>query len=163
MPRAQVLEKDVNALLQAGGPLSVQGHHHWKRKANKSWLRVDVPVEIDDNAIKKDVNLKVSISFSFETGKSDFALIWNNNICVRRLCINGSHTNSHTNTERWARQTHKHTWTDICMDRFAYTPNDITADDIHGQFVQFCAECGIACSSTLAPIPLAQGGLFDEV
>jgi hypothetical protein len=162
MPRAQVPEKDVDALLQSVGKLSVQGHYHWKRTANKSWTRIDVPVVIEDKDIK-DVSLRISVSVSSETGKSDFALIWNGNICVRRLCVNGSHTNKHTNAERWIRRTHKHRWTDICMDRFAYTPTDITAVDLHGHFAQFCAECGISCSATLAPLPVTQGGLFDEL
>jgi hypothetical protein len=39
----------------------------------------------------------------------------------------------------------------------------LTAVDVHGQFTQFCAECGIACSATLSPLPPLQGGLFDEV
>ena len=162
MPRAKVLEKDVEALLQSSGKLSVQDHHLWKRKANKSWLRADIPILIDDKSIK-DLSLKICISASLETDKCDFVLLWNNENCVRRLCVNGSHVNKHTNTERWLRQTHKHKWTDICMDRFAYTPSDITALDIPGQLVQFCAECGIACTATLAPVPASQGELFDEL
>jgi hypothetical protein len=82
---------------------------------------------------------------------------------IRALCVNGSHTNRHTNTERWVRQMHKHKWTDRCMDRFAYTPEDITATDTQGQFAQFCAECGIACEAKLEDVPPFQGDMFDDL
>jgi hypothetical protein len=60
-------------------------------------------------------------------------------------------------------QTHKHKWTDLCGDRFAYTPSDITAQDIQGQLAQFCSECDIDYAATIAAFPLLQGGFFDEL
>jgi hypothetical protein len=82
---------------------------------------------------------------------------------VRALCVNGSHENRHTDDERWDCRTHKHRWTEVCNDRFAYTPTDITATDIEGQLRQFCTECGVDCAATLAPLPPAQQGLYDDL
>lgn len=160
MPIAQVLQKDVDELLQSG-KLSVHGRHPWEPGAHKLWCRAEVPVLIDDPGIK-NVSLRIVISVSAATQKYDFALLWNG-MRIRALCINGSHTNRHTDTQKWLRQMHKHTWTDRCMDRFAYTPTDITAGDVHGQFAQFCSECGIACAAELAEVPVPQGELFDEL
>jgi hypothetical protein len=161
MPRAEVLQNDVDNLLSHEGSLAVVGVHRWKRGAHKSGARADVPIEIRDPMLR-GVVLKIVITVSYETDKRDFVLLWNN-IPVRRLCINGSHTNKHTNTERWLRKTHKHKWTDHCLDRFAYTPTDITSDDVYGQFAEFCAECRIACEAKLGELPAHQGDLQDDV
>ncbi len=161
MARAQVLQQDVDDLLQSG-KLSVSGHYQWRRGAHKSWIRIEVPVSIEDPKAK-DVELRIIVTASEPMPeRRDFVLLWNN-IRVRGLCIVGSHTNRHTNNETWVRRMHKHRWTDHCLDRFAYTPTDITAQDVQSQFSQFCAECGISCSASLANPPSAQGGLYDDL
>ncbi len=161
MAAPQVTEDAVNALLTSG-KLSVSGSHKWKRGDNKCWGKIEIPVTISDQSAR-DVSLRIVISISFaDPDKRDFALLWNN-IPVRRLCTAGNHTNRHTNGERWLRQMHKHRWTEHCLDRFAYTPTDITAMDLNAQFSQFCVECGIGCSATLAEIPSFQGGLFNAM
>jgi hypothetical protein len=161
MAKLQVLPANVDELL-ASGKLSVTGERGWKRGEHRSWCRADVPVFIDNVTIAKTVSLRIIASISASTDKRDFVLLWNG-LRVRGLCINGNHTNKHTNTETWRHRTHKHQWTEHCMDRFAYTPTDITAADVQGQFAQFCAECGITCDATLAEVPAAQGDLFDEM
>jgi len=161
MIASHVEESAVNSLLSSG-KLKVSGSYKWKRGDNKSWGKLEVPVESEDETAK-DVNLRIIVTISFANqDKRDFALLWNN-APVRRLCTAGSHTNRHTNNERWLRQVHKHQWTDNCMDRFAYTPTDITATDVQGQLSQFCKECGIRCSATLGELPSIQGGLYDEM
>jgi len=161
MAVAQVTPKDVDALLRSG-KLSVSGTHRWRHGEHKSWAKIDIPVQIADEKIK-DVALRIVVSASLaDTEKRDFALLWNN-VPVRRLCFAGSHTNRHTNTERWLRATHKHTWTDHCMDRFAYTPTDITSEDVQGQLAQFCSESGIAYSGTITDIPAIQGDSFHDM
>ena len=161
MPRAEVLQSDVDNLLKRVGLLTVTGVHRWRRGAHKSWARTDIPVEINDLTLRGLV-LKIVITVSYETNNRDFLLLWNN-VSVRRLCIHGNHTNKHTNKERWVRRTHKHAWTDHCLNRFAYTPTDSTSEDVHGLFAEFCTECGIACEATLTALPAHQGDLPDEV
>ena len=160
MPQAQVSASEVDALLQSG-TLYVEGFHAWKQGANKAWCRLDAEVLSQDPTVK-NVRLRIVATYSPATQKCDFSLLWNGTR-VRALCINGSHTNRHTDSNRWLRQMHKHKWTDDCLDRFAYTPTDITAIDVNGQFAQFCQECGIACTATFGDIPATQGDLLDEL
>ena len=158
MAAPQVRERDVEALLAVGG-LVVSGHYTWQQSSSKAWLRMDLPV-----TGKKDVNLKVVVTVNrLEPSLYSFALLLNNAFRIRGLDVNGSHANKHTDRNKWAGQTHKHKWTDSCGDRFAYTPSDITAQDIQGQLAQFCSECGIRYAATLAAFPSLQGGLFDEL
>jgi hypothetical protein len=113
---------------------------------------------------KKGINLKIVVTVNrFELSLYSFALLLNNAFRIRGLDINGSHRNKHTNRNSWIGQTHKHKWTDLCGDRFAYTPSDITAQDIQGQLSQFCSECGIRYDATIAAFPPLQGGLFNEL
>jgi hypothetical protein len=153
----QVQEHEVESLL-GSGKLVVKGEHHWKAASNKGWELVSIPVE---SKAGKPLSLRIIVSVNIRVRSlRNFSLIWNNNIRVRSLDVNGSHENKHTNSEKWLRKTHKHKWTDECQDRFAYTPTDITAHDVRGQFEQFCAECGIECNVALAEPP-GQGRLFD--
>jgi hypothetical protein len=158
MSSAQVQESDVDALL-AAGVLSVDGHCPWRQDSDKSWFKAIVPVKVEGWEKPPVLRIVVSVSPEDQT-RISFALLWQNRIRVRGLCMGGSHRNPHTDTARWVHQTHKHRWTDKCHDRFAYTPTDISASDPQGLLGQFCAECGIRCTATLEAIPPAQGGLY---
>lgn len=165
MATLPVLEKDIDAIL-ASNILSISGHHAWRKGSHKAWARIDIDVAIRDEKIKgitlKGVTLKMVISLSLLDDRRDFSLLWNN-VTVRRLDIAGSHNNRHSDSEKWSGKTHKHAWRDACWDRFAYTPTDITETTTHGILKQFCAECGINCSATIAENPAAKGGLYDDL
>lgn len=108
--------------------------------------------------------MRIAVTAScLDSSRYTFALLWNKCIRVRALCIGGSHTNKHTNDERWFHKTHKHKWSDMCQERFAYSPTDITAADLQMRFVQFCAECGIACKAAIGPLPPTPKGLLDDL
>lgn len=70
---------------------------------------------------------------------------------LRRLDVNGSHTNRTPPREQWVRQTHKHTWSEAHHDAAAYTPSDIpnvalgkvTAQQLREVFETFLVECHI--------------------
>jgi hypothetical protein len=159
MAVAQVREQDVEALL-ASGALSVTGAYTWQHSSHKSWIRAMLPVTVQR---QKPPTLRIVATVPLQRlTRFNFVLLWNN-VRVRGLCIEGSHTNRHTNDERWIHQTHKHRWSDVCQDRFAYTPTDITAVDAQGLLAQFCAECGIDCTATLAEVPEVQRGLYDDL
>ena len=159
MAIAKVSETEVDTLLKSGC-LTVSGSCTWKQGAEKSWFKSNIDVRV---MVQKPPKLRIIVSVSFlDKSRYNFVLLWNN-IRVRSLDVNGSHANHHTNDECWVHSTHKHRWTDKCHDRFAYTPTDITATDIPGQLAQFCAECGIDCSVKLAELPMATGGIFDDL
>jgi hypothetical protein len=159
MPPSRPTESAVEAVLQSG-PLSVSGRYAWEAKNNGSWVIVRIPVSRPESVVG-ELRIVVNIS-RIDPNKRDFTLLFD---ChrVRALCIGGNHENRHTNNERWIRQIHKHKWSDICGDRFAYTPTDITAIDLQGEFAQLCAECSIACNVILAPLPLRQEEIVDDL
>ena len=157
-PWLRIFRAAVIDTLLGSGSLTVSGVHRWEVSRDKVWAKIEVPVMC---SLPKAPMLRICISISSD--KRSFVLLWSRTIRVRGLCIDGSHNNRHTNSERWVWRTHKHKWSDRCHDRFAYTPTDITATDVQGQFVQFCAECGITGSATLPELPKMQGDLFDDM
>lgn len=70
---------------------------------------------------------------------------------LRRLDINGSHTNRTLPREQWVQRTHKHVWSEAHHDAVAYTPGDIpavalsnvTGEQLREIFEAFLAECHI--------------------
>jgi hypothetical protein len=70
---------------------------------------------------------------------------------LRRLDVNGSHTNRIANHEKWRNRTHKHRWSEAHHDAVAYTPSDIpslpltdvTGDHLRDVFEAFLGECHI--------------------
>ncbi len=70
---------------------------------------------------------------------------------LRRLDVNGSHTNRTPDREEWRGRTHKHRWSEAHRDAFAYTPEEIpavpltnvTGRELRGVFEAFLAECHI--------------------
>jgi hypothetical protein len=127
------------------------------------WCRCDIPVNIEGDEANS-INLKISVSIPLEPAnrKRNYSLLWLNNP-VRKLHINGSHTNRRGTKEKWVRRTHKHSWDDETLGAEAYTPTDITATEYQGEFRQFCNECGINCLAELPPLPEIQGGVFDDL
>lgn len=59
--------------------------------------------------------------------------------CIYRLCVNSPHRNP---DRQWLSGTHKHTWTEVHRDHWAYTPLDISAtwDNPKHAWDEFCAE-----------------------
>jgi hypothetical protein len=70
---------------------------------------------------------------------------------LRRLDVNGSHTNRTPDREQWRHRTHKHRWTEDHHDAVAYTPTDVPSvpfDKVTGSHLQevfeaFLRECRI--------------------
>lgn len=110
----------------------------WIRRPNKSWVVCNLPVK-NPRHLKLIMHLNVNCILE----KFTCVLLYGEHR-VRALDVNGSHENKHHNREVWRAKTHKHKWTDVCHDRFAYTPEDITGTTLEEVFVQFCAECNIS-------------------
>lgn len=70
---------------------------------------------------------------------------------LRRLDVNGSHSNRTADREVWKERTHKHTFSEQDQDAIAYTPGDIPAvptanvvgEHYRGAFEAFCGEQAI--------------------
>jgi len=83
---------------------------------------------------------------------------------VKSLHVNGPpHRNSGRDRQRFRRcETHKHVLTDDCDMSWAYAPDDITTDEPHQAFLQFCQECRIQFDGLWNPIPKAPLGGADR-
>jgi hypothetical protein len=70
---------------------------------------------------------------------------------LRRLDVNGTHTNRTPDGEQWMSRTHKHRWSEEHRDAVAYTPADIPSvpwSDVTGHYLcdvfeAFLRECHI--------------------
>jgi hypothetical protein len=70
---------------------------------------------------------------------------------LRRLDINGTHTNKTGDLEKWRSRTHKHRWSEAHQDTIAYTPSgipdvpytNVTGDRLREVFESFLRECRI--------------------
>jgi hypothetical protein len=92
----QIREIQVDALLQEG-ELRIEGEYVWQTSPHKNWLRVEIPVSNSKNA-----SLKLSITACPEfPERYRFALLYNTTLPIRRLCVELSHRNKHTNRDKW--------------------------------------------------------------
>jgi len=77
--------------------------------------------------------------------------------------VNGSHTNKHTDTNKWKNKTHKHRWTDVCHESWAYTPTDVKTSTLKEAFNSFCKECNIDFKGEFRALPGRQMTLFESL
>lgn len=157
MARIPLTEQEAERILQDRKRITEDVQ--W-RKADEGefWLKCELDVE---NSLK--ANLKLHLNWNVEEPSLfSFSLILSNAYRIRGLDFNGSHMNRHSDTTRWMAETHKHKWTDLCRDSFAYTPRDITADGIQEVFRQFCAECNIQFSGRFSSAPPRQLNLPES-
>jgi hypothetical protein len=146
----QIREVQIEALFQYGG-LQIEGEYMWQASPNKFWLRIEIPVRNT-----KSASLKLCITACQECPERfRFALLYNTTLPIRRLCAGLSHKNKHTNRDSWTTETHLHKWNDRCQDRFAVS-TEISTESIQEALEQFCAECNIECSATIADMPSHQ-------
>jgi hypothetical protein len=92
-------------------------------------------------------------------GRSHWTLVWGRKEAgetpesIRRLDLRDGHLNP--DGERWDQKTHKHRWSEMENNAWAYTPDDIpheqpgspvTRDNYREVFEAFAAECGVSLS-----------------
>ena len=153
----KVSEGEVDAAIRSN-TLSVTGRPSWSIVAHKSWYRIVLPVTCPES-LRTELRIVVGVN-AIDPSKFSITLFWHRTVRVRGLDFNGSHSNSHVNTEEWERRTHKHSWRDACESEFAYTPTDITGRTVQEVFPEFCTECGIACQAVLPELPPAS--MFND-
>lgn len=151
MARIPLTEAEADRIVQAMKRIR-QDMQWYKAHPNESWLKCELEVENDLH-----VNLKLNLNWNVEIPSLfSFSLILSNAYPIRRLDLNKSHKNRHTDNALWQAETHKHKWTDRCQDSFAYTPSDISGNRIEEVFTQFCTECNIEFSGRFQPLPPKQ-------
>lgn len=147
----QVREAQVDLLLR-DGDLRIEGSYGWHEGANKSWLKIDIPVQ---NKLGASLRLAISANQEIDN-RIRIAMLFNTKLRIRGLCVNGNHSNKHTNKQKWTLETHWHRWTDDCSDRFAYDSTETSGMTPQETLTRFCDEVGIDCLVTLAEMPSHQ-------
>lgn len=156
MTRIALTEKEAQRILQA--TKIIRENVVWQLDNNASWAKCSLNVE---NKLR--VNLKMYLNCNNEERSFfSFSLILSNAYCIKRLDVNGSHKNRHADKNLWQGETHKHEWTDICRDSYAYTPDDISGKDIEVIFRQFCNECKVDFQGEFGRVPPQQISLFNR-
>lgn len=105
------------------------------------------------HAMKGD--LKMIVTVNLRNSKASYSLLFNR-IPVKRLDVNGAHTNKCVDKTAFQNETHKHVFLDECPGLgWAYAPLDISSDDPRIAFDEFCVECGIDFRGQWSPPPTA--------
>src|SRR5262249_22004978 len=109
----------------------------WSRKESRDWVEANLRVHHESEG-----ELTMRITASLVLPKSSFTLLYRKQV-VKRLDINGNHANKCRDRRVFDYETHKHVFTDDCGTSWAYMPEDITSEEPHICFAEFCQECGI--------------------
>jgi hypothetical protein len=139
-----VTDQVVAAILDPSAGLGLQVPVRWKDRP--SALRAQMAVS---NA--PGLPLFVGMQVTKMSPWKPTAYLMLENEHLRRLDVNGSHTNRTPDRERWVRRTHKHRWSETHSDAVAYTPPEIptipiptvTGQQLRAVFEAFLAECHI--------------------
>lgn len=140
------------------------------------FVRMDVQVHS-----QAEENLKLTAKVNrLRPGASSWALVWGSKGAaeyeesIRRLDMRGRHRNP--DGELWVATTHKHRWSSVDNNDWAYTPDEIPhempgsavrADDYREVFEAFAAECNIALadgyewSDPTIDVPPEPDGLWE--
>lgn len=139
-----VTDELVAAILDPSAGLALQVPVMWKNRS--ATVRVQMSVH-NVHAFPLFVGMQVTKD---KPWKPTVYLMYENEQ-LRRLDVNGTHTNRTANGEQWRDRTHKHRWTEAHRDAVAYTPADVPAvpwSDVTGRhlrdvFEAFLRECHI--------------------
>ncbi len=154
MAAPPIRESDVEALLCL--PKEARGNVHWVLKPNKSnfWTCVlDVHMVGAEPTAPRQLKLCLNVNRDIPQ-LFTYSLILNSVFNIRRICVLGSHRNTHTDDHRFTAQTHIHKWTDLCKDTYAFAAvPDPTLEHL-AVFKYFCERCSIAFLGQWNQIPV---------
>jgi hypothetical protein len=121
----------------------------WSVKPNRAWVEASLPIKSE---FPGDLELRITVN-TILPSKFSFSILLNQ-IRIKSLDVNGSHSNKCTDQKIWAGETHKHDWSQVCPDGHAYTPTDITGSTVQAVLNQFCQECKIVFTGKYQPVPI---------
>jgi hypothetical protein len=139
-----VTDQLVSALLDPSAGLALQIPVKWKDRPGT--VRAEMAVH-NAHALPLLVGMQVTKDNPW---KPTVYLMYENEH-LRRLDVNGTHTNRTPDREQWRNRTHKHRWTEAHHDAVAYTPvdipsvpfTDVTGSQLCRVFEAFLKECHV--------------------
>jgi len=139
-----VTDQVVAAILDESAGLALQVPVTWKDRP--ATVRAQMAVH-NAHALQLFVGMQVTKDRPWKPT----LYLMHENEHLRRLDINGSHTNRTADLEKWRSRTHKHRWSEAHRDTVAYTPTDIPdlphtnvdGDHLREVFEAFLRECRI--------------------
>ena len=153
MARVAVTEEEVARILQS--PKAVSEDVKWQPKAHSLWVGCELTVE---NQLRLTLHIYANANL-VDRAKYSFALILSRNYRIASFEAGSSHANRHTDDDRWLAAAHKHRWTELCRDSFAYTPTDIDERSLESAFRSFCKEVAIDFRGQVEQVPPLQASL----
>lgn len=153
MARVAVTEQEVSRILSA--PKVVPEDVKWEPKAHHHWVGCELTVE---NQLRLTLHIYANANL-VDRSKYSFALILSRNYRIASFESGSSHANRHTDKEKWLGEAHKHRWTELCRDSFAYTPTDMDARSLESAFRSFCREIEVDFRGQVEQLPAVQTNL----
>lgn len=150
MARVALTEEQVAQILAASK--SVTQDLEWGSKGGQFWAACKLEVE---NQLKVTLHIHANANL-IDRSKYSFSLILSNSYRIASFDAGASHVNRHTDSGKWLGQPHKHRWTEVCRDSFAYTPSDIDEANIETAFRSFCTEIGVDFAGKFQAVPSTQ-------
>ncbi|HEY8361980.1 MAG TPA: hypothetical protein VIK77_03735 [Tissierellaceae bacterium] len=127
----------------------------WKRMDEKACFEFNVPVLLDYPGKLVLIGTK-----SFFREKYSFTLLYNNEFRIRGLDVGKGHRNPPD--KKQVGKKHKHKWTDLYKDKWAYVPNDITdGAKVTQALFEFFKECNIIYKGKAIEYPSYQYSIDD--
>lgn len=150
MARVALTNEQVARILEAQKAL--REDLRWNPKGGDRWVASKLDVE---NQMKVTLHIHANANL-VDRSKYSFSLILSSSYRIASFDAGSSHVNRHTDSSRWLGQAHKHRWTELCRDSFAYTPTDIDQITLESAFRSFCKEIGVDFQGNVEALPAIQ-------
>jgi hypothetical protein len=151
--RIAITDQEVSRIL--ADQKTVREDVKWQPKGHYHWVGCELPVE---NNLRVTLRLHLSANL-VDRSKYSFSLVASRAYRIVSFDAGSSHINRHTNDQKWRSEHHKHLWTEICRDSYAYTPSDIDTRNLEQAFRSFCREISVSFQGSIEPLPSLQDKL----
>ena len=153
----RLTENEVKRVL--GGRLALQGDVKWERsRTHPDFVIAELKVSHEqDGELIVQLTMNVTLHRKFT-----YNLRYRGDVVKSLHVGHRGHKNRVRDLKRFKpRETHKHVFLDECGTQWAYAPDDITTDEPHAAFLQFCEECGMTFDGNWSVPPTPPRGTAD--
>jgi hypothetical protein len=156
MTALKITEKEVNQILNQ--PMEITDDVSWKLKKDSNYQESQLTVKHP----QKDVILSIILSIN-ETDRNIYSftlLLFGERI--RSIDFARSHSNKHTDKNKFYHEAHIHEWTNVCHGKWACKCNWEPNNSMEENFWLFCKYCGIKFSGNWSEPSPQQTQMFGD-